>query len=194
MTKEDTELSKGDLPNLPLLHLLHCMWILNPLSLQGSPCWTYAKAWHAVLLPSLVASPLLSSVSSFVITYCLVLTAHAHQYFHEKSRKGDIVSNLYTWKCFILLPYLIDNLAAFIIAVSKPSTLRILKKLLYHLLDMWGVAEKSNVFILFDAFFCYADLFLLFQRSLNFLSSLSKFACLCILGNLSFIIFWLKLF
>ena len=103
--------------------------------------------------PSLVASPLLSPVSSFVITYCLVLTAHTQQYFHEKSRKGDIVSNLYTWKCFILLPYLIDNLAAFIIAVCKPSTLRILKELLYHLLDMRVVAEKSNVFILFDAFF-----------------------------------------
>ena len=40
----------GDLPNPPFLHLLHCMWILNPLSHWGSPCWTCAKAWHTVLL------------------------------------------------------------------------------------------------------------------------------------------------
>lgn len=39
--------------------------------------------------------------------------------------------------------HIVNNLAAFIIVVCKPSTLRILKKLLYHLLDMQGVAEKS---------------------------------------------------
>lgn len=56
-------------------------------------------------------------------------------------------------KCFILLSCLIDNLAAFTMIVSKPFILRILRELLYHLLDLNVVAKKSNAFIFLDAFY-----------------------------------------
>ena len=47
----------------------------------------------------------------------------------------------------------IDNLAAFTMIVSKPFILRILRELLYHLLDLNVVAKKSNAFIFLDAFY-----------------------------------------
>lgn len=47
-------------------------------------------------------------------------------------------------RCFILLSCLIDNLAAFTIIILKPFTLSTLKELLYHLLDLSAVAERSK--------------------------------------------------
>lgn len=91
-------------------------------------------------------------------------------------------------KCFILLSCLIDNLAAFTMIVSKSFILRILRELLYHLLDLYVVAKKPNAFIFLDAF--YVTLFISFLEDLKkiFFPQLSECACQCALGNLSFII------